>query len=133
MNHRKKILLAVGLFSLAGLAFASGDALTLGGIADNIRKNLSALVNLVYGVAGFVGILFLLTGIVKFKAHRDNPTQVPMTAPIVLVVIGSALIFLPTLAGIAGESIFGSNKEATDKALDDNNSTGLIFKQSGGN
>jgi intracellular multiplication protein IcmD len=132
MTQRKKIILAMALFSIAGFVFAGGnDPATLGSIADNIRKNLAALVNLVYGVAGFVGVLFLLTGIVKFKAHRESPTQVPMTAPLVLIGIGAALLFLPTLTGVAGQSIFGDSKVATDKALDDSNAKGLIFKQGG--
>ena len=48
----------------------------------------------------------------KFKAHKDNPTQVPIGTPIALSLIAALLLFLPSILGVAGETIF-SNKAKT--------------------
>jgi len=44
---------------------------------------------------------------VKFKAHKDNPTQGSIGAAVALTSIAAALLFLPTLLGSSGETLFG--------------------------
>jgi enoyl-[acyl-carrier-protein] reductase (NADH) len=39
---------------------------------------------------------------VQFKAHKDNPTQSPISRPIALIFVGAALIFLPSVFGVSG-------------------------------
>jgi intracellular multiplication protein IcmD len=36
----------------------------------------------------------------KFKQHKDNPTQTPIGTPIALVFIAAALLFLPSILGV---------------------------------
>ena len=55
------------------------------------------------------GIGFAMAGILQFKAHKDNPAQVPLSKPIVYVCVGAFLLFLPQLMGTAGKSVFGDN------------------------
>ena len=49
----------------------------------------------------------------KFKQHKDNPTQVPIGTPIALVSVEAALLFLPSILTVAGNTMFGT-EEATD-------------------
>jgi intracellular multiplication protein IcmD len=42
----------------------------------------------------------------KFKAHKDNPQQTPLSQPIVLIVIAAGLVFLPSIIQSAGASLF---------------------------
>lgn len=47
--------------------------------------------------------------IVKFKTHRDNPTQIPIGTPITLVFIAAALQFAPTIFMVDGATLFGAD------------------------
>jgi len=53
------------------------------------------------------GLGFAAAAIVKFKAHKDNPTQGSIGAAVALTSIAAALLFLPTLLGSSGETLFG--------------------------
>ena len=90
----------------------SGSSDSLGGVAANITDSLTNVTKLITGVSYVAGMGFALAGIVKFKAHKDNPTQVPLSAPIVLVCIAAALLFLPSILKTAGGTLFGDTKEA---------------------
>jgi intracellular multiplication protein IcmD len=52
---------------------------------------------------------FAVGAIVKFKAHKDNPTQIPIGQPIALLFVGAALIFVPTVFKVSGATLFGSS------------------------
>ncbi len=67
--------------------------------------NIASLISAASYVGGFG---FALGAILKFKAHKDNPTQVPVGTPIALVFIAAALIFLPTIFSVSGQTLFGS-------------------------
>ncbi len=93
-----------GLILASDLALAEGEGLA--GMADRITGSLSSVGQLILGAAMVAGIGFVLSGMVKFKAHKDNPTQVPLSAPIVLVCVGAGLIFLPSIIQTAGDTAF---------------------------
>ena len=117
MNKYVRAGLLVTLAFGASYVFAEGDTQSLSSIADNVRKNLAAVVNLIYGISFLAGIAFFLTGLVKFKAHKDNPTQVPLSAPIVLIAISACLMFLPSLMNVAGQTVFGGSQTSSQDAL----------------
>ncbi|KAF5271535.1 hypothetical protein FQR65_LT05155 [Abscondita terminalis] len=62
--------------------------------------------------AYMAGIGFCMASMLKFKAHKDNPTQIPIGTPIALLFIGAALIFLPNIFRIAGYTVFGGTSGA---------------------
>lgn len=119
------VTLAVG--STYVFAEAAGDSQNLASIADNVRKNLAAVVNLIYGIAFLAGIAFFLTGLVKFKAHKDNPTQVPLSAPLVLISISACLMFLPSLMNVAGSTVFGGSQTSASDALQSDLNNDAVF------
>ncbi len=93
----------------AGTVFASGTGSTagLGGIAEQVTKSFFSIGKLMIAVSYIAGIGFAIGGIFKFKQHKDNPTQIPLGTPLALLVIGIALVFLPSFFGPAGETLFG--------------------------
>ncbi len=95
-----------GLFLYGANAFA--DSQDVGSIAGNITNTFGKLAQLVTAVAYVAGMGFGMAAILKFKAHKDNPTQIPIGTPIALLFVAAALLFLPTLFGVAGNTIFGS-------------------------
>jgi len=109
----KEVLKLLSLIAVSGLLFYAGDALaqqTLANVSDNITNTLGNIAKLITAVAYVAGIGFAMAAILKFKAHRDNPTQIPIGTPIALLFISVVLLFLPTLLGVAGQTVFGSSK-----------------------
>ena len=97
---------ASDVFAQAGST--SGD---IGGLADNIRKTFAQIAQLVTAVSYVAGMGFAMASILKFKAHRDNPTQIPIGTPIALLFVAAALLFLPALFGVAGKTVFGTSAQ----------------------
>ncbi|MBA2649545.1 MAG: type IV secretion protein IcmD [Legionella sp.] len=98
------LLLGMILFCPESMA---SDSLTLGTMADKITDSFANLAKLITAGSYLAGLGFAVGSIMKFKAHKDNPTQIPIGTPIALIFIASALLFLPTILGITGMTMFG--------------------------
>ncbi len=85
--------------SVAYLPLASDS-----GIASTITSSLSNLSKVITAVSYLGGLGFALVSIMKFKQHKDNPTQIPVGTPLALLFIAAALLFLPTLATTSSSS-----------------------------
>lgn len=105
--------LALVLF--AESAFASSTSGGVGEVAKTVTGNLSNIANLIGAAAYVAGIAFALTGLMKFKAHKDNPQQTPLSQPIVLILIAAGLIFLPSMITAAGGTLFEGGKAGSAK------------------
>ncbi|WP_342146698.1 type IV secretion protein IcmD [Rickettsiella endosymbiont of Aleochara curtula] len=111
--QRLMSLLTVMFFtSLSYTAVSRADVMTLGDMALTITKSFEGLAKLITAGAYMAGIGFVMASMLKFKAHKDNPTQIPIGTPIALLFVGSALIFLPHIFIIAGYTIFGGTSGA---------------------
>jgi intracellular multiplication protein IcmD len=110
----KSILLALGsivLFFVSADAFAtgSGNAVGVGTIATNVTNNLGAIASLITAGSYVAGMGFAVGAVVKFKAHKDNPTQIPIGMPIALLFVAAALMFIPNVFSSAGATLFGTS------------------------
>lgn len=92
---------------LAGVSVA--DATTLGGVASSITQSMTQVSKLITSTSYVAGLGFAIGSIMKFKQHKDNPTQIPIGTPIALLFIAAALLFLPSILGIAGQTMFGTS------------------------
>lgn len=102
-------VLAVVCFMCSDVAFASSiTQQSLGSVAKNITHTLGSLARLITAGAYVAGFGFAVGAILKFKAHKDNPTQIPVGTPVALLFIAAALIFLPAIFGITGKTMFGT-------------------------
>lgn len=86
---------------------AAGGTLTVGGMASSITNSFTNLTKLITAGSYLAGLGFSIGAIMKFKQHKDNPTQIPIGTPIALVFIAAALLFLPTILGVTGATMFG--------------------------
>ncbi|MCW5588610.1 MAG: type IV secretion protein IcmD [Legionellales bacterium] len=101
-------VIVCGLF-LVDPAFASSvNPNSLGAMANTLTSNFGALARLITAGSYVAGMGFGVGAILKFKAHKDNPTQIPIGTPIALVFIAAALIFLPEIFKATGYSLFQS-------------------------
>lgn len=92
------------------IAFVSQNAAaggTLGTMASSITATFGAVGKLITAGSYVAGLGFSIGAIMKFKQHKDNPTQIPIGTPIALVFISAALLFLPTLLQFTGQTMFG--------------------------
>ena len=121
-NIRKKVLWIsfVGTFLILFADMAA--ALNVGDMASNVYKNFAQLTKLIIGGSYLAGIGFAVGAVMKFKAHKDQPTQITVGTPVALVFISAALLFLPTILHIAGGTMFGGSGAANSGP------SGTIFK-----
>jgi len=131
VNTRKKMSFNTSAAMLAGcglVLFAGGAAaatsLNVGQMASSIYGTFTNLAKLVTAGSYLTGLGFSIGAIMKFKQHKDNPTQVSIGAPIALVFIAAALLFLPTILGVAGSTMFGASGGTTAGP------TGVVFGSS---
>ncbi len=99
------LLVVAGMFYM-GHAYAQAAG-TIGTVATRVTKSFGALAKLITAAAYIAGLGFSVGAVLKFKQHKDNPTQIPIGTPIAMLFIAAALIFLPTIFGITGATIFG--------------------------
>lgn len=89
----------------AALAQVSG----IGSVASKVTSNVANIARLITAASYVAGMAFAVGAIVKFKAHKDNPTQIPIGQPIALLFVGAALIFIPTVFKVSGATLFGGS------------------------
>lgn len=114
---KKYIWLLVGsvlCLGLVSVVFAgSGTTVSLigsglGGMASRAAGSIKGLATLITAGSYAAGLGFAVGAIVKLKAHKDNPTQVPLSMGIALLGVAILLTFIPTTLKSTGGTVFGS-------------------------
>ena len=100
--------ISLALLLFVGDALAAADGLTLGGMAKSITGSFEDVSKLITAASYIGGLGMAIAAIVKFKAHKDNAAQVPIGQPIALVFIAAALLFLPDILSVTGQTMFGA-------------------------
>ncbi|MCC5791950.1 MAG: type IV secretion protein IcmD [Legionellaceae bacterium] len=102
------ILMALVSVALLMFSVNAQAADTIGNMASNIITSFASLTKLITAGSYLAGLGFSIGAIMKFKQHKDNPTQITIGTPIALVFIAAALLFLPSILGITGATMFGT-------------------------
>lgn len=121
----KRLLMCVGGLSLMTIAGGALASTSLGSMASSIVDSFTSLARLITAGSYLAGLGFSIGAIMKFKQHKDNPSQIPIGTPIALVFIAAALLFLPSILGVAGQTMFGTSGTVAGP-------TGIIFGTGGG-
>src|SRR6187551_1234411 len=101
MKKVTSAVLGLACLTVGTLAFAGAVPSGIATVADTATKNLEAVAKLITAASYVAGMAFAVGAIVKFKAHKDNPSQIPIGTPIALLFVGAALIFAPSVFDIA--------------------------------
>jgi intracellular multiplication protein IcmD len=112
---KKSIFMAIGAiacFCLGMTAFAATSGVGIGAVAGNVKGNLGSIAQLITAGAYVAGMGFGVGAIVKFKAHKDNPTQVAISVPIAMLFIAAALLYVPSVFESTGKTLFVSGSTA---------------------
>lgn len=104
-----RLLLASALLALGTEVWAATSGAGVGAIAANVTSNLTNIAKLITAGSYVAGMAFAVGAIAKFKQHKENPQQMPLSTPIVLLFIGIALIFIPAIFKSGGGTLFGSS------------------------
>ena len=100
------VFLVVGCL-FADVASATATAKSVGSLAGGVMGSMVGIAKLIVAGAFVAGMGFAVGAILKFKQHKDNPTQVPVGTPLALIFIAAALMFLPSIFGTLGQTVFG--------------------------
>lgn len=103
----RQILRTIHIYLVSCMSFVY--AADLGSIAMSITDSFESVGKLMIGLAYLSGIGFGISAVFKFKQHKDNPTQIPISTPFALFGVSCILIFLPGIYQPAGNTIFGKD------------------------
>lgn len=77
----------------------------------NLSRSLSSVEALISGLGYLIGILFMMTGMLKLKkigdARASSGSHEKMFVPVAYFLGGAALIFLPSMLSILSNTTFG--------------------------
>lgn len=105
----KIVIALIAVFS-TGTALAATD-LTIGGMAEMITQSFANITKMITAGSYLAGLGFSMGAVMKFRQHKDNPTQIPVGTPIAMLFVASSLLFFPTILGVTGETMFGGQQE----------------------
>ena len=74
---------------------------SLGQVANNLMGPIQGLGRIVNAICFIAGVGFLLGGIVQYRYHRENPQQVRLSTPLVLLFLGICLVAFGNASKIA--------------------------------
>lgn len=84
------------------VSYAYSDALSLGDMANWMMGPVNGLGKVFGYICLIGGIGMILGALLQYKAHRENPSQVRLTTPVFLLVVGVILIILPLIGLLTG-------------------------------
>jgi len=96
------LLVVIGFYALDAVA---EDTVTLGGLVNTSTKSLGYILQIATACSYLAGFGLVIGALFKFKAHKENPAQVELGKCVVQLIVGLALIFLPTIISIGGDAM----------------------------
>lgn len=116
-NNLTKIgaaLVAVALFFWADSSYAAGaTGIALSSITAHVNSTVGQLARILTDIALITGVGFVLASFFKFHQHKLNPTQVPISQGVTLLLIGAALLVFVMMLPTAKRAVFGNASMAT--------------------
>ena len=112
LEKTKKIknnLATLGL--LLSSKLASAQTMTIGTIATNITGSFNQLTKLITATSYVTGAGLFMIAIFQFRQHKENPTQVPLSKPMMFLAVAAALLFFPSIIKVTEGTIFGGNAQ----------------------
>lgn len=106
-NFSIRLLVVMAGMFVADSVFASGSQLTLSGINTQLGTGIGNLVRMMQDVATVAGVGFIFSAFFKFHQHKMNPTQVPLSQGVTMLLIGAGLTIFPHLLGTVSQGVFG--------------------------
>jgi hypothetical protein len=100
----------------------------------NLSRSIFSVQRLLTGFAYVLGLLFIIKAIKEFKKFGERSGQHKIGVPIVYLLMGSFLLFLPSVNDLLANTVFGAGnilQYAQYKSFDIQSSMGLIIRTAG--
>src|SRR3990167_10710035 len=102
----------VAVFFVESASAAPGvSGIALSSIETHVGNTVGELSRILTDVALIAGISFILASFFKFHQHKLNPTQVPISQGVTLLLIGAALTLFVVMLPTAKTAVFGSTAQ----------------------
>jgi len=98
---------AVVLGIAAATSAFAVPSLYLSTIESNLGTTVKSLASILEIISLIAGIGFVMASFFKFHQHKQNPTQVPVSQGVTLLLIGAGLMIFPLLLPTATKAAFG--------------------------
>lgn len=106
-------LLSLACLTVGTVVLAQSTSMGIGTVAAKVTTNVANIAKLITAGSYVAGMAFVVGAIVKFKAHKENPTQITIGTPVALLFVGAALIFVPTVFRVSGQTMFGASGQVS--------------------
>lgn len=103
-------------FSLLTSQSAFAQARDLGAIATDLTGQVSQIGTMVAVISFVLGVGLAMAGLMKFRAHSQNPNDPSnkMSTAFVLIFAGAGLVAIPAVLGSGISTIFGDGAQMTN-------------------
>lgn len=123
----KRYSLGLVVLFLPAISYAAiPDAATM---LDNVQKQLPYLFSVVTGFAYVAGMLFIVKGLYSLREYGESrmagSAQRGIKEPLVLLLVGAFLLYVPTAKDVMLNTIFGTSTLTPYNSYDTNNRTGF--------
>ena len=116
MTFKNILIPAIALSCVLLPLEVAAQARDVGEIASDLTEQTGFVSQLVTVVAFVLGVGMAIAGLLKFKAHSQNPNDpsAKMSTAFMLVFVGAALVAIPAALGSGIQTIFGSSAQKTN-------------------
>jgi hypothetical protein len=97
----KKLMIAIFISALL-LTKSYADGWSLGEMADWAMGPVNGLGKIFGYICLIGGIGMILGAFLQYQAHRENPSQIRLSTPVFLLVVGLILLILPFVGMLVG-------------------------------
>lgn len=105
---RKFTVLTSVVLLLLPQALLAGSTGSIGDAAVNLLGPTEIITKLALIACYIVGVALILVSFAQYKIHLQSPKLVPLTTPVLLLVLGIITVFIP----YASENMFGESASA---------------------
>lgn len=90
------------VLSILMITQGQADGMSLGDMANWAMGPVNGLGKIFGYICLIGGIGMILGSFLQYRAHRENPSQIRLSTPIFLMVVGLVLIVLPFIGVLVG-------------------------------
>jgi intracellular multiplication protein IcmD len=111
MFKNKKLftrIIGLAMMMVAGIAMAEN----IGTVASKVQTSLDNVGQMLGAASYVIGTGMFMVAIFQLKQHKENPTQTPLSKPMMFFLVAASLLYLPTLMGVTSGTLFTSASTA---------------------
>jgi len=90
------------MLALLSCGGALAEGVALGDVANTLLVGGGVLTKLMWAVCIVVGIALIAAAFTQFQIHRRNPKLVPLTTPVLYLILGIIAIAIPFISQVEG-------------------------------